>query len=153
MGDDFLKLKEEELASFELRPMRLEEKYIKEFSSDRKNNEKNALINNDDSTSCSEDIVLSNFFFTYTPEKYLFFKKKLSVENESICQLRVKNLVIKHGEIVGIIGKNGSGKSTFLRCLCGLEKTCIGRAYISNEEYRGKKLTRICYMVMQDVNH
>ena len=52
-----------------------------------------------------------------------------------------------------MIGDNGSGKSTFLRCLCGLEKTCIGTVEVSGRTYHGRQLTKICYMVMQDVNH
>lgn len=54
---------------------------------------------------------------------------------------------------MGVIGNNGSGKSTFLRCLCGLEKTCIGTLKVSGKIYRGRQLTKVCYMVMQDVNH
>ncbi len=60
--------------------------------------------------------------FTYTPRKYLFVKKKLTPEDEEICDLRIPHLQIEKGKIVGVIGDNGSGKSTFLRCLCGLEK-------------------------------
>ena len=52
-----------------------------------------------------------------------------------------------------MIGNNGSGKSTFLRCLCGLEKTCIGTLKIERKIYHGRQLTKVCYMVMQDVNH
>ena len=52
-----------------------------------------------------------------------------------------------------LIGDNGSGKSTFLHCLCGLEKSCIGKLMIGGKTYSGKSLTKICYMVMQDVNH
>jgi len=62
-------------------------------------------------------------------------------------------LSAKLGEIIGIIGNNGSGKSTFLRCLCGLEKTCIGTVSIDGKIYTRKNLTKNCYMVMQDVNH
>ena len=42
---------------------------------------------------------------------------------------------------------------SFLRCLCGLEKTCTGKVEIDGKLYKGRKLTKICYMVMQDVNH
>ena len=143
-------LTETELASFELRPMTLEEKYIREFND---NGGKKPPIAENQEHSNSSDIQIRNFYFTYTPEKYLFFRKKLTPKNEDICHLRIQSLDVKKGEIIGVIGKNGSGKSTFLRCLCGLEKTCIGKVYISEKEYKGKGLTKICYMVMQDVNH
>lgn len=34
----------------------------------------------------------------------------------------IKSLMIPCGSVVAIIGKNGAGKSTFGRCMCGLEK-------------------------------
>ncbi|MCR5390725.1 MAG: energy-coupling factor ABC transporter ATP-binding protein [Lachnospiraceae bacterium] len=148
--DSFLKLTETDLASMELRPVTLEEKYIREFREDGKKRHPEAIKQEDPNPS---DIHIRNFYFTYTPPKYLFFKKKLTHENRDICHLRVDSLDVKKGEIIGIIGKNGSGKSTFLRCLCGLEKSCTGRVSISGKEYKGKGLTKICYMVMQDVNH
>ena len=98
-------------------------------------------------------LCLTDFYFTYTPRKYLFVKKKLTPEDEEICDLRIPHLQIEKGKIVGVIGDNGSGKSTFLRCLCGLEKTCIGTVEVSGRTYHGRQLTKICYMVMQDVNH
>lgn len=73
--------------------------------------------------------------------------------DDKICTLRIPELSVSRGEIIGIIGKNGSGKSTFLRCLCGLEKICIGTVSIEGRIYQKSKLTKIYYMVMQDVNH
>ena len=54
--------------------------------------------------------------------------------------------------IVGIIGNNGSGKSTFSRCFCGLEKRC-GEVIWNGKAYRPKDRLNTCYMVMQEVNH
>ncbi len=42
-------------------------------------------------------------------------------------------LSIKQGDIVAIIGNSGSGKSTFLRVLAGLEKSDRGACYINDE--------------------
>ena len=56
------------------------------------------------------------------------------------------------GRIVGIIGNNGAGKSTFSRCFCGLEKRC-GEVIWNGRRYRPKDRLNTCYMVMQEVNH
>ncbi len=66
--------------------------------------------------------------------------------------LRIDNCEIPAGRIVGIIGNNGAGKSTFSRCFCGLEKRC-GKIDWQGKTYRPKERLNTCYMVMQDVNH
>ena len=59
---------------------------------------------------------------------------------------------IPYGGIVGIIGHNGAGKSTFSRCFCGLEKRC-GTVTVDGTAFRPKDRLSRCYMVMQDVGH
>lgn len=59
---------------------------------------------------------------------------------------------IPTNRIVGIIGNNGAGKSTFSRCFCGLEKRC-GEIVWNGRKYRPKDRLSTCYMVMQEVNH
>ena len=46
------------------------------------------------------------------------------------------DFTLRDGEIVAILGKSGSGKSTFLRCLAGLIAPSEGRV-----EYRGAPVT------------
>ncbi len=46
---------------------------------------------------------------------------------------------IEKGEVVVVIGKSGSGKSTFLRCLNLLEKPTSGSVKIDGEELTAKK--------------
>lgn len=36
--------------------------------------------------------------------------------------LDIRNLQIPRNEVIAITGQNGAGKSTFIRCLCGLQK-------------------------------
>src|SRR6202795_4406611 len=47
------------------------------------------------------------------------------------------DFALREGEIVAILGKSGSGKSTFLRCLAGLMPASDGRV-----EYRGVPVTK-----------
>lgn len=69
----------------------------------------------------------------------------------------VENLTVPIGSVVAVIGENGAGKSTFSRCLCGLEKHFKGYIIKNSEQdggkYNRKKLLKESYMVMQDVNH
>lgn len=64
--------------------------------------------------------------------------------------IRENSMPAEH--IVGIIGNNGAGKSTFSRCFCGLEKRC-GEVIWKGRTYRPKDRLNACYMVMQEVNH
>ena len=66
--------------------------------------------------------------------------------------LHIMDCEIPTNRIVGIIGNNGAGKSTFSRCFCGLEKRC-GEIVWNGRKYRPKDRLRTCYMVMQEVNH
>ena len=66
-----------------------------------------------------EKIVLENVDFSYSNEKKIFNKL---------------NLEIKKGDKLGIIGKTGSGKSTFINILCGLLNINYGKIYYDNYE-------------------
>ena len=67
--------------------------------------------------------------------------------------LDIKELKIPAKGIIAIIGHNGAGKSTFARCLCGLEKRCKGTLNIGNKQLNTKKRLKAGYMVMQEVGH
>src|ERR1700685_3054546 len=43
---------------------------------------------------------------------------------------------VRHGEIYGFLGPNGSGKTTFLRMLCGLLKPDAGSGQCLNLDFR-----------------
>lgn len=51
-------------------------------------------------------------------------------------------------EVIGLIGENGSGKSTFLRLLCGLLKPNGGKIKIGDQEVKGSTSIRdqVCYV-------
>lgn len=67
--------------------------------------------------------------------------------------LQIERMVLPEGGITAIIGRNGAGKSTFARCVCGLERKCKGIMKNGHIGYDRKQRMAKCYMVMQDVNH
>ena len=54
------------------------------------------------------------------------------------------------GEIIGIVGKNGQGKSTLARALCGLHKRCGGTVTLDGKPLKLKARAGPCYLVMQE---
>ena len=157
-GHTFSGLSAEELARYELRPVNLEEKYIRKFSgedseSDTAESRVESTAERSAAIHACNAVHLHDFYFSYKPGRYLFFRKKLKPKDADICDLAIPDLTVPKGKITGVIGMNGAGKSTFLRCLCGLEKSCIGTVSMDGTVYRGKAMTKKCYMVMQDVNH
>jgi ABC-type polysaccharide/polyol phosphate transport system ATPase subunit len=44
--------------------------------------------------------------------------------------LREVSFAVQHGEFFGIVGRNGSGKSSLLKCLAGIYRTDGGRIYM-----------------------
>lgn len=92
-------------------------------------------------------------------EKENSFKEKLQIKS---FQFRYRNqehgidideLSIQKGSVVAIIGRNGAGKSTFAKCMCGLEKQSKAQLCFGEKTYHGKQLINQCFLVMQDVNY
>ncbi len=62
---------------------------------------------------------------------------------------------IKRGEMLAIVGKNGAGKSTISKILCGFEKEDQGRILIQGEDIRNwsiKERAQTIGLVMQNPN-
>ena len=78
---------------------------------------------------------------------------QFSYEKHGPLNVDIPDLTLPQGEIIGIIGNNGAGKSTFARCLCGLDKKAKGVLEMDGTPYDAKQRRHISYMVMQDVNH
>lgn len=94
--------------------------------------------NNRTGASQSRDLCLSDFRFSYNRQSF---------------GIDVGTVKIPKGSAIAVIGHNGAGKSTFARCLCGLEKNCKGALFLEGTIYKSRERLKHCYMVMQDVNH
>lgn len=67
--------------------------------------------------------------------------------------LEVGRLSVRKGSTVAVVGHNGAGKTTFSRCLCGLEKRMDGSVVYGGEDLSMAQRLRRCYLVMQDADH
>lgn len=77
------------------------------------------------------DIVFKNVSFTYS--------QGTPFENEALKNI---NLTIKKGEIVGIIGHTGSGKSTLIQHFNGLLKPTQGDVFVGNINTKDKEFLK-----------
>ena len=66
--------------------------------------------------------------------------KDLNLTINSHEILKNINLNIESGKIYGFIGRNGSGKSMLLKCICGLLKPNTGSVIVNNEDIYNKDL-------------
>lgn len=142
-GEEFTSLKEDVVKKYKLRPIVLEEELIRQIRGDAA------------SSVCEiqSAIELKDFYFSYKRRPYLLVKKKFKESDGDLLNLNIPELKLPQGKVIGLVGPNGTGKSTFLRCLCGLEGDCKGRIVSDGVTYKGRQRLKICYMVMQDVNH
>ena len=82
--------------------------------------------------------------------------------------LRVQNLKVKlkgrsvfedlsfsaqAGDVIGVVGANGVGKTTLMRCLAGLVRESKGQVQWEGKSLKPRQRQKLCAMVMQDVNH
>lgn len=84
-------------------------------------------------------IALKNFNFAYHD-----VKKKI---------VNIKSLAIARNQITAIVGKNGAGKTSFLNCFCGLEKSCKGIFKYEDCVLSNRARKKLCFMVMQNTGN
>lgn len=66
---------------------------------------------------------------------YLFKGEGISKSFGTTQALKNVDLTISRGEIHGLIGENGSGKSTFSSICAGIQKADSGKMYLGGKEY------------------
>lgn len=55
----------------------------------------------------------------------------------SLETLKDVNAEIEKGDVISLIGPSGTGKTTLLRCLIGLEKVTDGKIYLYDQDITG----------------
>lgn len=90
-----------------------------------------------DPAAARNEFALKNFIFSYKNDDEI---------------LHIDGALIPSHAITAIVGRNGAGKSTFARCLCGLEKKS-GEIIMNGQTLTAADRLNVCYEVMQDVNH
>lgn len=86
-------------------------------------------------------LELNRVSFGYTPRK------------ETIHDV---SFTINKGEMVSIVGKNGAGKSTISKLICGFEKPTVGSIYFAGKDITNETIAKRAEkigMVLQNPNH
>ncbi|OXM87361.1 spermidine/putrescine ABC transporter ATP-binding protein [Paenibacillus rigui] len=65
--------------------------------------------------------------------------------------LRKVSFTIPKGQIIGIIGTNGSGKSTILKLMAGLQRPSRGRVLLDGEEAKRLSSRQVAFLPERDV--
>ena len=63
---------------------------------------------------------------------YLEVKNLVKYYNKELPIIRKLGFSVKKGEIISFLGESGSGKTTFLKCIAGLEKINSGSILLNN---------------------
>lgn len=76
----------------------------------------------------------------------------VAYEKSDPCVLDV-SLSIPRATACGISGKNGVGKTTLAKTICGLHRQVSGSVEIDGVALRAERRRALCYMVMQDPDY
>ena len=79
--------------------------------------------------------------------------QKIAVRLGKQTILQNLSFTVHGGEVIAIVGKNGVGKTTLARVLCGLQKNDTGDILLHGKSLPEKQRRKCTYMVMQDVGH
>ena len=79
--------------------------------------------------------------------------RDLTVKRSGKVVLSSANISADYGDIVGIIGENGIGKTTLARTICGLMKEKEGDIYFAGKLMDVRMRKQLVFLVMQDPNY
>ena len=78
--------------------------------------------------------------------------KNLIFKRNTRTILSIEDLKFCYGNIIGIVGENGIGKSTLAKIICGLYKENKGKILRDNENLNKKSRLNESLLIMQEVN-
>ena len=103
------------------------------------------------STHVDKNHIHNHIIFNAAKEMLKLCDVALHYKERSI--LHNINISATKGEVIGVVGHNGAGKTTFSRAICGLHKDCEGQFLWEGKPMDRKARLKRSYMVMQDVNY
>ena len=78
--------------------------------------------------------------------------KNLIFKRNTRTILSIKDLKFCYGNIIGIVGENGIGKSTLAKIMCGLYKANKGKILKNDENFNIRSRLNESLLIMQEVN-
>ena len=99
-----------------------------------------------------KDINLVNNEESFNEESSLEIRNLIFKRNARTI-LSIDNLKFSYGNIIGIVGENGIGKSTFAKIVCGLYKTNGEEILKDNRRFNRINRIKESLLVMQEVNY
>lgn len=67
--------------------------------------------------------------------------------------LKIRDLSLKKGNIYGVVGLDGSGKTSLIKALLGVDKKCQVAIYLDDKLLSTRQRIKLSSWVMQDVNN
>ena len=119
-----------------------EKEEFKLFNTEKENNLKIRTLS-------TPELKLSHKEFNNSNE---FVCENLSFEINNEKLFDNINISLNRGEVLGIIGKNGTGKTSLLKCIAGLNKKGKGTVRLDNKILNNKERLKKTYLVTQDIN-
>ncbi|MEG0475388.1 MAG: energy-coupling factor ABC transporter ATP-binding protein [Carnobacterium sp.] len=91
--------------------------------------------------------------FDFTTESLLAGEELAIGYKKQEVLKEIPSFSIDEPMIIGIMGANGVGKTTFIKALSGLLKFKHGQVYWKGKPQTAKQMLKRCFLVMQDVHY